>query len=129
MTPKLFTSYFGNLKNIPEDYLKVAITRFPPKWWKGPVLNDLSPSIDLLNRSKSGDISEEYYIKQYVDELNRLRIKEGYPSMKDMMKDLSEITDTHPAVVFLCFEKKGDFCHRHILSELLTTNGFKCTEL
>lgn len=34
--------------------------------------------------------------------------------------------DFHIALV--CYEKPSDFCHRHLVAQWLSQNGFKCKE-
>ena len=57
-----------------------------------------------------GKISEEennrYYIKQYYEKvLSKIDIEELLKDEKDP--------------ILLCYEKKGEFCHRHIVAEYL----------
>ena len=41
-----------------------------------------------------------------------------------------EFEDKYDAVVFLCYEKPTDFCHRHILREILNYEyRIRCDEL
>ena len=66
----------------------------------------------LLQSYKEGTISEEDYVKEYVQQLN------------DFSKDVENFVDVlkkefaDKKVVLLCYEKDG-FCHRHILAEYL----------
>ena len=32
------------------------------------------------------------------------------------------------SVILLCYEKPGDFCHRHLVADWLTKNGTECKE-
>lgn len=41
----------------------------------------------------------------------------------DILKELGE------DAVLLCYEKPGDFCHRHLVSQWLNENGIRCSEL
>lgn len=31
-------------------------------------------------------------------------------------------------ICLICFEKPTDFCHRHLVADWLTKNGFQCEE-
>lgn len=31
-------------------------------------------------------------------------------------------------IALICYEKPADFCHRHLVAEWLSQNGFKCEE-
>ena len=44
-------------------------------------------------------------------------------------KTAKEIYEKYNNKIFLCFEKTGDFCHRHIVSSWLKYHGFECEEL
>ena len=117
------TSYFANVKklNIPVEKC-VAIT-LGAAFWKGEKANELVPTKELLNwwksLSKEEQLSKEYqlkYKKEYVRTvLNKLNPKEIYEKYNNK--------------IFLCFEKTGDFCHRHIVSSWLKYHGFECEEL
>ncbi len=117
------TSYFAKIKqlNIPVDDC-VAIT-LGAAFWKGEKETNLAPTKELLNwwksLSKEEQLSKEFqskYKKEYVKTvLNKLNPKEIYKKYNNK--------------IFLCFEKTGDFCHRHIVSSWLKYHGFECEEL
>lgn len=95
----IYTSYFANYRNFG-DLTPISISRFPPKGFRGEQRLDLSPSASLLNRYKEGLVSEEEYAIEYLESLPK------------------EISLPENAVL-LCYEKKGDFCHRRLLGERL----------
>ncbi len=95
----LKTSYFANYRKFG-DLKPISISRFPPRGFKGEQRLDLAPSESLLRRYKEGLVSEEEYKKEYIL---------GLPAEINIEDDS----------VLLCYEKKGDFCHRRILGEIL----------
>lgn len=93
------TSYFANYRNFG-NLKPISISRFPPKGFKGEQRLDLAPGESLLKRYKEGLVSEEEYEIEYI---------QGLP------QDI-QLEDN---CVLLCYEKKGDFCHRSILAKIL----------
>ncbi|MGG4386522.1 DUF488 family protein [Priestia megaterium] len=73
-----------------------------------------APTWDIVMGIKNKKITEEEYRKKY---LNLLR--QSYISKKDQWKKLLN----KKSVTFVCFCKKGDFCHRLILAEVFQRLG------
>lgn len=127
---KFYTSYYGNYKNIPTDYYCVGISRYCPDGFKdNPDYknflfvkdNIFAPTKDLLEDMKSGNETEEGYKRRYVEHLLS-QFGEGhmYNSFEDFINAISDnFSDKYQAIVFLCYEKPNDFCHRHILRNLM----------
>ena len=132
---RFFTSYYGNYRNIPKDYVCIGISRYCPEWFKKGNYdnfvfvedNILAPEKDLLDDMKFGRETEEGYKRRYVETL--FRKLEGI-SMYTYFGTLSKKYEQYKAIVFLCYEKPEDFCHRHILRKLMN-NVFNipCEEL
>jgi len=112
----IFTSYFANVRNIKNKQL-VSISRYSPDWLTNAIeAKELAPSAKLLNDYKNGLVTDLEYDKIYKEEtLSKLDPKEIYSKYNDS--------------VFLCYEKRGDFCHRNIVSEWLMENGFNSKEI
>lgn len=109
----IYTSYFSSRKW--ELTKGVSIARYV-KFWQGKTYPSLFPSQKLLSDYKNGLIDEKEYERRYVSEtLSKLNPKEVYEALDGK--------------VLLCYEKTGDFCHRHIVAKWLNDNGFKCEEL
>ena len=121
----LYTSYFANWRNFPEGAKIIGITQYPPPGWTTSKQNwkGLAPSIELLSQYKNKQINETKFKSQY---LNELETKYGNKKqdMINYFRDLSQEKD----IVLCCYEKKGDFCHRHILREWLQ-NDIEINEL
>ena len=132
---QFFTSYYGNYKNIPKEYVCIGISRYCPEWFsKGNYDNFvfikdtiLAPDKDLLDDMKSGRETEEGYKRRYVEGLFK---KLGNIPFNDYIESFSDLYKDYEAIVFLCYEKPDDFCHRHILRKLMN-NVFHipCEEL
>jgi uncharacterized protein (DUF488 family) len=52
-------------------------------------------------------------------------------SILQVIEDLQKIANTKDTdkIILLCYEKPGDFCHRHLVADWLTKNGLKTIEL
>ena len=100
------TSYLAVDGNNPNALL---IANGVPKWYTGRCCKLLAPDWDDVKRHKeTGDTI--LFTKHYLAKLDKLGID----------KVLSVLTDGD---VLLCYEKPGDFCHRHILASWLREHG------
>lgn len=113
----IYTSYYANHKNFPDNSLRMGISGVVPE---GISLRskELAPSKSIYFEYKeTGDW------KRYVERYQKERL-EGI--------DLSILknTDKDDIVILLCYEKPTDFCHRHIVAEYLeNTLGITVPEL
>ena len=111
----IYTSYFGNMKKIPKDIVPIAICLSPPKFFDGIIYKKVAPTWEILSDWKEGNKDEEameHYERAYSFKvLRKLDANEIY-------KDLYELSNGKD-VVLLCYEKRGDFCHRHLLAKFL----------
>lgn len=109
----IFTTYFAKLKKH-SDILPIAICAKPPKGFSGPVLSELAPTFDILMQYKeSGD--EARYIARFNDEILGLISPQA---VYNLIEDITRANDADKAAL-VCFEKSGDFCHRHLVSAWL----------
>lgn len=111
---KIFTSYFARIKHIHQqspDIEFISISRFPPKFYTGLEYLPLAPSAELLTEVKHTNNIEHYteVFNAYLNSLN--------PS--SVISDLYEMSGGKN-VCLVCYEKPGDFCHRHLVSKFLS---------
>jgi len=78
-----------------------------------------APTWDMVNRIKSGLLTEEGYTQEYYDLLIR-RWKKSETNRQEMLTFVKMITDRDITVV--CFCPRGAFCHRHLLVRFLIHN-------
>ena len=108
---KIYTSYFGNLKNLEkENIFPIGVCCYPPKWFKGPNLASIGPTPDILEKCKSNHLE---YVKRYKNEI--LSIQGNPQDFIDRVKFISDGKD----VALCCFETPDQFCHRHLIAEWL----------
>jgi len=113
----IYTSYFANAKNIKKKQF-VSISRVTPSWFDFDIIEakELAPSSKLLVAYKNEEVDTIEYEKIYKKEtLSKL--------------DPKEIYEKYNNSVFLCYEKRGDFCHRNIVSAWLEENGYSSKEI
>lgn len=118
----IYTSYFAKLRKIPPGVVPIAICLYPPKWYRGLTYKALAPPAHLLNAWNSDGVTHKGYIRVYTNEiLNNL-------NPEAVVNELTKMADGHD-VALLCYEKNGDFCHRHFVAGWLRRAGFECEEL
>lgn len=108
---KIYTSYFGNSRKLNAAGIKiicVAIGR--PRFIKAPQMLNVCPTRYMV----SGPCSREEYLRLY----DQILAKQDAHQVVNQIEMLSEGQD----VALCCYEKPGDFCHRHILAKWITDN-------
>ena len=120
----LYTSYFAKAKNIKDpNTICVSISLHPPKWFNGLCYKKVSPTQQILD-----DWHAHYDEKNYKIEYEKQVISNLVA--RDIVLDLIKLTENkYDTIVLLCYETPDKFCHRHIVAEWLTKNGFPCKEL
>lgn len=110
----IYTGYFAKCK--AEN--GVAICLYPPKGFNGEAYKALAPTERILQwwkESPQDKKAQEIYKRLYYrDVLNHLDVHDVARALQDR--------------ILLCYEKPGDFCHRHIVAEWLIANGYECEE-
>jgi len=106
----IYTSYYANYRNFPLFRKQISISIYPPQGFKGEQYLPLAPTNSILKEyknSKQDKEAKEHYTKRFKEEVL------GKLDPKKVAKDLNNS-------VLLCFEKTGDFCHRHIVADWLS---------
>jgi len=113
---KIYTSYYRKVSDDLRGMTPVSISTSTPYWfpWAIENLRMLVPGWDLVNGIKSGSITQEEYVERYKQKLSEL-------DKAEVLHKLQQISqDNHDKdIVLLCYEKPGDFCHRHLVAEWL----------
>lgn len=72
----IYTTYFANLKKLPEYVTPVSICGKAPYWYKGLQYKKLAPKYDFFMKWKETH-DNDYYIKHFQKEvLDKLSPKE-----------------------------------------------------
>ena len=111
---KIYTSYFANLKNLPDTIVPISICGKAPDGYTGWQYKKLAPKWSFFSIYKeTGD--EDYYRKNFKE----LVTDKLDPNV--VVEELSRYSEGKD-ICLICYEKPDDFCHRHIVAEWLTDN-------
>ena len=119
----IYTSYFGALKKLPQDFAPIAICgkmMFP---WSGLRYPKLAPKRAFFDEWKrTGD--NDYYIQHFYDEvLLPLNPREVISELFDLVGDRKK------TICLMCYETPEKFCHRHLVADWLNgMDGITCME-
>lgn len=112
---KIYTSYFANLKNLPDNVCPISICGKAPDWYKGIQYKALAPKYWFFKKYKEDGDAEFYTLAFQKDVCDALNVS-------TTLLDLQKLAgDKIPCL--LCYEKPGDFCHRHIVAEWIKNNS------
>lgn len=107
----LYTSYFARNADNPNA---IAICGLLTSWvrqgagFRGEHRPEFGPSWELVQKTKSGQLTHQQFAQQYLVELQQRGLTP------------QEVVDRLPdGAILLCYEAPEDFCHRHILAEWL----------
>ena len=105
----LYTSYFGNIRNIPHNFVLIAISSSVPDGISCVWFPEFAPSVSVRNQFKnSGDLRT--FRRKYEHSISSMNIVEK----------LQPFLDGDRTLVFLCYEKNAQMCHRSIFAEYLS---------
>ena len=113
---RIYTSYFGNIKNIPPNIWPLSVARQRPPWYGGSELDIVAPSDAILRAYKKGELGWVGFSTLYRAELGSLDPIEVYETIDDLVWSND--------VVLLCYERPEENCHRHILADWLNESLF-----
>ena len=131
----VYTTYFAQLHNLPQNIIPVSICGKVPSWYDGIQYKKLAPKYWFFQewkRTKDNDFYIERFNAEVLEQLNALQV---VTELQGMLPDEIKIqmrapfyasSDWHIALV--CYEKPTDFCHRHLVAKWLCENGFECHE-
>lgn len=109
----VYTSYFANSKKLAQAGIKViGVALYPPRWFNGVSIRDVAPTPSILFAKSQ---THEQYTERYINEVLSIL------NPQQFMAYLRSLSQGHD-VALCCYEKPGDFCHRHILAEWLSDN-------
>lgn len=121
----LYTSYFGNLANLPDNIVPISICGKAPDWYKGMQYKKLAPKYDFFMKWKVNH-NNGYYIKCFNEQV--LRELDAQRVYNEFLHMCSKFPIDEPDFCLICYEKPSDFCHRHLVAEWFNKNGIKCKE-
>lgn len=121
---KLYTCALSKLRDFPEIKNKYFIVRFNKDVHIDGLkhLPELSPSPELLSRTKKAQADGSFDFGSYKDELlEELANEEKAISVCD---DIGIKLDSGEDVLLVCFCPNPNICHRKIIAEVFESNGY-----
>lgn len=109
----IYTGYYAKIKEYEKAGLTmISIAGKAPSFYNGVQYKKFAPTYEIFNKWKSGEIDNFGYNDAFkVEVLDKLS--------KDEVKQFLNSFDTD--IILLCYEKSGDFCHRHIVADWIET--------
>lgn len=131
----IYTTYFAQLKHLPQNVIPVSICGKAPEWYTGAQYKKLAPKYGFFMEWKQNH-DNDYYISHFKSEvldtltpttvLNELQLKLPEDIRAKMDTPVQINKDWHIALV--CYEKPQDFCHRHLVAKWFQDNDIQCKE-
>lgn len=117
----IYTGYYAQLKKyIAAGLTPVSIAGKAPAFYNGIEYKKLAPKYDFFSAWKRGEIDNFEYTTRFNKEVL------GNLNPHAIIEELTSLAGEN--IVLLCYEKQGDFCHRHIVADWLETTGKKIDE-
>lgn len=116
----IVTTYFANLRKLPKDTVPISICGKAPEWYKGLQYKKLAPKYSFFMKWKENH-DNDYYTRCFQE----LVLTTLSPTK--VMQELIEMAGSEN-IALVCYEKPGDFCHRHLVAEWLNDNGYMVEE-
>ena len=122
----IYTSYFAKIKELEKNnIIPISICAKTPDWYKGLQYKKLAPKYGFFMEWKKNH-DNGYYIKHFQAEVL------DHLDATDVIMDFSRLLYCFNVgendIALICYEKPSDFCHRHLVTEWLNQNGYKCEE-
>ena len=116
---KIYTSYFAKAAILRKaGIVPIGVALWPPRFFRGISMKQVAPRRYMLDDR----LTDEEYIRMYRNDVLRL------VDARSFIQDL-ERASRGMDVALCCFEKPGDFCHRHILAKWLNEHtGIEVSE-
>ena len=121
----IYTTYFAKLRNLPENIVPISICAKAPSWYKGLQYKTLAPKYDFFMEWKKTHDNNMYikcFKEQVTDNLNANIV------VNDLKQMVQEKYGENKDIALVCYEKSGDFCHRHLVAKCLKENGYDVVE-
>ena len=118
----IYTTYFAKLSCLPQNVIPISICAKAPEWYKGIQFKGLAPKYGFFSKWKQTH-DNDYYIRHYYNE-----VLWGYDP-HNLVKFLEAYRpDPTYHIALVCYEKPGNFCHRHLVAEWLRNHNIFCKE-
>lgn len=128
----IYTTYFAKLSKLPKEIIPVSICGKAPAFYSGYEYKKFAPKYDFFMKWKETH-DNDYYIKCFNEQvLKPLTIQDVWEIYRMIYPDLPIEPNVDAMneldIALVCYEKPGDFCHRHLVSEWINKLGIKSEE-
>lgn len=131
----IYTSYFAQLRNMPENVIPISICGKAPDWYDGLQYKKLAPKYGFFTEWKKTH-DNNFYIEHFNDEvLKMLSVPKVLADLQMLIPDYIKSKMDVPVwinkdwhIALICYERPTDFCHRHLVSKWLNENHIECKE-
>lgn len=131
----IYTSYFAQIRNFPENVIPIAISGGLPQWYSGLWYKKVAPKYKFFMEWKENHDNEfyiEHFNKEVLEPLDRVivlnEIQLLIPEEIRAQMDAPVWRSDSVHVALICYEKPGDFCHRHLVADWLREGGLEIEE-
>lgn len=134
----IYTTYFANLKNLNRyTSCPIAICGKSPASYHGLEYKKLAPKYWFFKEWKKTH-DNDFYIKYFNEEvLNQTSLAAVMEDLRQLLNniynlDIGKVNKWWEHVPFdiylVCYEKPGDFCHRHLVADWMIKGGINVQE-
>lgn len=116
----MYTTYYANLRNLPEDVVPIAISATVPKWYTGLTYRKLIPPYTAFKEFKEGSSASLFYYRYYNEVLKD-------KSQSAIYNELCNLAGTSN-IALVCYERSDEVCHRHLVASWFRDSDIKCEE-
>ena len=116
----IYTTYFSNVENLPRDIMPIAICGEAPSRWGGLEYKRLAPKWEFFKVWQENH-DNDYYIREFAEKVT------GKLNAKNVVMELGRMSGGRD-IALVCYEKPGNFCHRHLVAKWLNENGYEVKE-
>lgn len=123
----IYTTYFAKLKSLPNNIIPISICGKAPSWYTGLQYKKLAPKFDFFMKWKETQ-DNDYYIEHFQKEV--LDVLDPFDVIREIENKICDGKIILSPINFalVCYEKPGDFCHRHLVARWLIAQGINCKE-
>lgn len=109
----IYTGYWAKTKEYEkENLIPVGISGWSPDGYAGKTYKKLAPKYSWWKEWHDKKLGIDWYTLKYKETV--LQPLNPYT----VIQELSTLGGGHD-VILLCFEKPGEFCHRHLVAQRL----------
>lgn len=110
----IYTGYFANTTKYKEAGLTtISIAGKAPSFYNDLEFKHFAPTWKIFKQWKDGQIDNFQYTEQFKEEVLNKLDKQGIKEFLDSFEQ---------DIILLCYERPGDFCHRHIVADWLESS-------